>query len=79
MSNYNFENPEETNVNQLLESFRTAKEMLENKENKDKPLQLLRKALDAIRIIDHSDIKNVKATELLNKIESHVKKYYGIS
>lgn len=57
LSRYNERAPQKTNLNELVESFNTAVEITENERDQDKPKRLLRKALDAIKVISEWNIK----------------------
>ena len=76
LSKYDVNNPEKTNLNELIESFTNAKEIEESQKNQDKPKKLLRKALEAIEAINEGNPKlnETEVSSLLDQIISAVEK-----
>lgn len=73
---YNFDEPEKTNHTGLIESFRAASEIVENEKVHDKPKKLLKRAFDAIHVIDEKSpkLKENESTVLISQIEGEVKR-----
>ena len=57
MKNYDAKKPSRMKKDDLDESFATAKEIVEDKEQQDRPLRLIRKALSALRSISSDNRK----------------------
>ena len=58
----------------ILEGFKSAKEVLTNKEDRDKPVTLIERAVKALKSIDQSNphIKDSHAVETFEKLKKVV-------
>jgi hypothetical protein len=74
VSSYNFKEPRKTSIPSLVESFKAAREMVDDKAEKDKPHRLLKKALSALQSIDRkpAHFKDAAVRDLVTEIRKEV-------
>ena len=77
--NYDTTRPLSEPKSRLEENFATAKEIIDAKENKNKPERLLRKALSALQGIgnDHEALAEASLKSILNQIKGEVDRLLG--
>lgn len=73
-SKYNFDEPIKTNLSELIDSFKNAEEIVENKKSQNRPIKLLKRAFEAIRVVSGKSpkLKTEEASFLLNQIGKEV-------